>query len=312
MDSIIHKTQSMLFEDHLELEADDTSAAKEYALTLLAKVISSKKINAKLAYTILLKAWNPAKDEIDFHHSPFWIRIFGLPPNKMTKSNAEKIGARIGNLKEIDFTADGNIAWCKFLRIQVEIDIQKSIHTGFHRTKEASPSSWINLRGKGNPFTWSNNWPLLANIRERLDKAYANIAWCTLFPYASVTHLPGKASDHLPIVLKTHKPLSYERKPFKFEAAWIRDPTSFYVVQSAWNQPLMGTPESVLCKKVESTSKALRKWNYSHFRHIQSRIGQLTSILDKIQQNQSSIRNLELERNIKLELQEQLRREEWL
>ncbi|KAK3011760.1 hypothetical protein RJ639_012305 [Escallonia herrerae] len=181
MDNIINKTQSLLFEDHLDLDADDTNVAKEYALTLIAKVISSKKINAKLAHTILLKAWNLSKgmqvqhegdnildarpwsimrshlvlrdwpanvtlDKIKFHHSPFWIHIYGLPPSQMTKSNAEKIGARIGDLKEIDFTADGNIAWCKFLWIQVEIDIRQPIHTGFLRTKEASTTSWINLR----------------------------------------------------------------------------------------------------------------------------------------------------------------------
>ncbi|KAK3012916.1 hypothetical protein RJ639_009673 [Escallonia herrerae] len=581
MDIIINQTQSLLCEDYLDLDADDSNAAKESALTLVAKVISPKKINAKLAYSILLKAWNPSKgmqvkhqednvfsisfnhewdrkrildarpwsimsshlvlrdwpanltlDELEFHHSPFWIRIYGLPPNQMTKSNAERIGARIGELKDIDFTADGNFAWYKFLRIQVVLDIRQPIHTGFHRTKEASSTSWIHLRYErlpdfcfncgrighvhkgcsqmplsfpetktnpygpwlradssgsfphtaewnpqampkeqanqqhpdrranimlntsaspeiqpeiaggpekytrptippsgskklsgglclawkngvdleitlqtkniinalifsdppdtpwmlsavygpphweckrkfwtdmsvlaaafegpwtcigdfnavanqtekkggrpvanpssggicefinqhhmidlgfsGNPFTWSNNRPLSANIKERLDKAYANAAWCTLFPDASVTHLPGTASDHLPIVLKTHKPLYCGMKPFKFEAAWTRDPTSHYVVQSAWSQPHFGTPETILCRKVECTSKALRKWNSTHFGHIQSRIGQLMSILDKIQQSEPSVRNLEMEKNLKVELQEQLCREEWL
>ncbi|KAK3012835.1 hypothetical protein RJ639_008614 [Escallonia herrerae] len=195
MDIIINQTQSLLCEDYLDLDADDSNAAKESTLTLVAKVISPKKINAKLAYSILLKAWNPSKgmqvkhqednvfsisfnhewdrkrildarpwsimsshlvlrdwpanltlDELEFHHSPFWIRIYGLPPNQMTKSNAERIGARIGELKDIDFTADGNFAWCKFLRIQVVLDIRQPIHTGFHRTKEASSTSWIHLR----------------------------------------------------------------------------------------------------------------------------------------------------------------------
>ncbi|KAK3033161.1 hypothetical protein RJ639_036345 [Escallonia herrerae] len=159
MDIIINQTQSLLCEDYLDLDADDSNAAKESALTFVAKVISPKKINAKLAYSILLKAWNLSKgmqvkhqednvfsisfnhewdrkrildtrpDELEFHHSPFWIRIYGLPPNQMTKSNAERIGARIGELKDIDFTADGNFAWCKFLRIQVVLDIRQPIHT---------------------------------------------------------------------------------------------------------------------------------------------------------------------------------------
>ncbi|KAK2979003.1 hypothetical protein RJ640_023585 [Escallonia rubra] len=66
MDTIINKTHSLLFEDHLDLEADDSNAAKEYALTLVAKVISPKKVNAKLAHSILLKAWNPSKASRSF------------------------------------------------------------------------------------------------------------------------------------------------------------------------------------------------------------------------------------------------------
>ncbi|KAK3004348.1 hypothetical protein RJ639_018052 [Escallonia herrerae] len=184
LEAIIDQTKSLLFEDLLELEADDSNANKESDLTLIVKVISTKKVHAKLAHSILLKAWNPSKgmkthhqdenifsitfnhiwdrkrilearpcsimsshmvicewpanltlEEIDFNHSPFWIRIYGLPPNQMSRTNNEKISARIGCLKDMDFIADGNIEWCKFLRIQVEIDIRQPLHTGFYRKK---------------------------------------------------------------------------------------------------------------------------------------------------------------------------------
>ncbi|KAK3002237.1 hypothetical protein RJ639_021300 [Escallonia herrerae] len=83
--------------------------------------------------------------DIDFNLSPFWIRICGLPPNQMTKPNAEKIANKIGVLKEIDFTANGKISWFKYLRIRVEIDIQKPLHTGFNGNKEPHKKAWVHL-----------------------------------------------------------------------------------------------------------------------------------------------------------------------
>ncbi|KAK2993518.1 hypothetical protein RJ640_025528 [Escallonia rubra] len=85
-------------------------------------------------------------DEIEFKQSPFWIRVMGLPPILMTKQNAEKIGSKIGKVLEVDFTADGNLAWLRFLRIQVQIDISKPLHTGFNRIKDNRQKMWIRLQ----------------------------------------------------------------------------------------------------------------------------------------------------------------------
>ncbi|KAK3012929.1 hypothetical protein RJ639_008632 [Escallonia herrerae] len=154
----------------------------------------------------------------------------------------------------------------------------------------------LDLGFSGNPFTWSNNRPLSTNIKERLDKAYANSLWRILFPDASVSHLPGKSSDHLPIVLKTHKVGHLGPKPFRFEAAWTRDPSSHLVVKSAWRQQAFGSSAEILYKKTHFTSHMLRKWNVTHFGHIQTRIRFLSQKLDDIQKREASVRNLELEK----------------
>ncbi|KAK2990488.1 hypothetical protein RJ640_004190 [Escallonia rubra] len=194
MDSLIVKTNALHCEDLDDLEPDDLNASKEYALTLLAKIISSRKLNTKAVQSILQKAWSPtrgmkfhsqqdnifritlnhewdrdrilkarpwsvmsshvvvrdwpphlAMDEIDFSQSPFWIRISGLPPNLMTKSNAEKIGSKIGKVLEVDFTADGKIAWLRFMRIQVMMNINQPLLTGFPRKKD-SKMTWTRLQ----------------------------------------------------------------------------------------------------------------------------------------------------------------------
>ncbi|KAK2969838.1 hypothetical protein RJ640_000655 [Escallonia rubra] len=195
MEELINKTSSLLVADLDDLVVDETSVLKEYELTLLAKIISSKQPNPKVVQAILQKAWNPLKgmklqslqnnifsitfthewdrnrilasrswsvlnahvvvrdwpphlnlEEIDFSKSSFWIRVTGLPPNLMSRQNAERIGAKIGRVMEVDFIADGNVAWLRFLRIQVQIDINNPLHTGFYRIKEPNNEVWTRVQ----------------------------------------------------------------------------------------------------------------------------------------------------------------------
>ncbi|KAK3037446.1 hypothetical protein RJ639_031940 [Escallonia herrerae] len=67
MENLINKTSSLKCADLSDLEEDDISASKEYALTLLAKVISSRIINVKAAQAILQKSWNPSKGMVVEH-----------------------------------------------------------------------------------------------------------------------------------------------------------------------------------------------------------------------------------------------------
>ncbi|KAK2965405.1 hypothetical protein RJ640_001482 [Escallonia rubra] len=87
MESIITKTNALQCSDLTDLEEDELNASIDYSLTLLAKVISPKSVNPKAVQTILQKSWNPAK---------------GLPPNLMSRANAEKIGSKLGVVPDID------------------------------------------------------------------------------------------------------------------------------------------------------------------------------------------------------------------
>ncbi|KAK3029970.1 hypothetical protein RJ639_038775 [Escallonia herrerae] len=57
-----------------------------------------------------------------------------------------RIGSKIGRVVEVDFTADGNLAWLRFLRIQVQIDINNPLHTGFYRNKDPNHAVWIRVQ----------------------------------------------------------------------------------------------------------------------------------------------------------------------
>lgn len=92
----------------------------------------------------------------------------------------------------------------------------------------------VDLGYEGNPFTWNNKRAGAANIKERLDRSFANQCWVHLFPNAQVTHLPATVSDHNPVILSTKGNYDHLPKPFKFEAFWTRDPSSHQVVAEVW------------------------------------------------------------------------------
>ncbi|OMP11182.1 Endonuclease/exonuclease/phosphatase [Corchorus olitorius] len=57
----------------------------------------------------------------------------------------------------------------------------------------------IDLAFSGPPFTWTNEREVGSFIMERIDRVWANPEWRTLFPEASVSHLPRTHSDLFPL-----------------------------------------------------------------------------------------------------------------
>jgi hypothetical protein len=71
-----------------------------------------------------------------------------------------------------------------------------------------------------------------------------------------------------------------------------------------------GSAAFSVCRKWKATKGALKQWNFTHFGNIQGAIKQITADIDLIQSAPSSLANLDLENSLKLNLQEQLIREE--
>ena len=119
----------------------------------------------------------------------------------------------------------------------------------------------IDLGFIGSRFTWSNKHEGLANIKERLDKAVCNQEWQRLFPRAGVKHLVAPTSDHAPIILDTHMDQSVRARPFRFEAMWTRDDSSFGIVEKAWQGLVEGSHCFKLARKIQQTRFNLQVWN---------------------------------------------------
>ncbi|XP_019244264.1 PREDICTED: uncharacterized protein LOC109224131 [Nicotiana attenuata] len=72
----------------------------------------------------------------------------------------------------------------------------------------------VDLAYTGSKYTWTNKRHYGSNILERLDRILANYDWITLFPEASVRHLPRTHSDHNPLLLTFHSPYPQQINPF--------------------------------------------------------------------------------------------------
>ena len=170
----------------------------------------------------------------------------------------------------------------------------------------------VDLGFSSNQFTWAKgNWGKAA-IKRRPDRAISSISWRLTFPKATVHHLGAVNSDHTPIVLDTNPQDTFAHRPFRFEAAWIRDPNCYPVIEGAWNEDNSGSEFTVLCKKQENARKALRKWNKEVFGRCQDRINKLLVKITEVQRNNTCSSDSTTETDLQIELAEWLTRSEIL
>nr|XP_023885100.1 uncharacterized protein LOC111997259 [Quercus suber] len=107
-----------------------------------------------------------------------------------------------------------------------------------HMKNFADTLNWCGLRNMGfvGPrFTWLYQSVNGFQIRERLDRAVASLACCARFKEARVYHLSNSASDHSPLSLHflLKKKKRYQRKIFRFESMWLKDPKCEDIVKTA-------------------------------------------------------------------------------
>ena len=96
--------------------------------------------------------------------------------------------------------------------------------------------------GCGGPrFTWIYETRDGRQIRERLDRALANVEWVKLFPRAKLHHLTNSALDHSPLLLRLDRRASKRKmkKLFRFESMWLKEPQCEEIVQNAWSDGVL-------------------------------------------------------------------------
>ena len=96
---------------------------------------------------LLLCQWKKGltSKNINFFSSPFWVQIWGLPFENMTEAIGKDIGSKIGRVLEVDKRAmQAELA--KFLRIRVEVPIDKPLRRGGFVKNEEGERVWVDFR----------------------------------------------------------------------------------------------------------------------------------------------------------------------
>lgn len=103
-------------------------------------------------------------------------------------------------------------------------------------TKAIDDCGLLDLGFVGEKFTWERWRGTASWVQERLDRAFANHDWKTLFPQAELRVLEVSTSDHLPIFLQLHKQVYIPKKRrFKFENVWLLEDEWTQIVKNGWD-----------------------------------------------------------------------------
>ncbi|KAL3524845.1 hypothetical protein ACH5RR_013217 [Cinchona calisaya] len=106
---------------------------ENHVLFQFTAMAGMKKVMEGVSWTldkniVLLKDFNgdvqPSK--LKFRDCTFWVRLYSLPLNHMDAESGYFLGNKIGTTLIVDGD-DDCMAWGKFLRVRVSIDINKSL-----------------------------------------------------------------------------------------------------------------------------------------------------------------------------------------
>ncbi|KAB1203090.1 hypothetical protein CJ030_MR8G005522 [Morella rubra] len=84
--------------------------------------------------------------EVSFRTVPFWVQVHGLPRNRMGEANAQYIGLKLGKLLVMDSNEYLDALRRSFLRIRVELDLNKPLVASFPIPRLGLPTAWTSCR----------------------------------------------------------------------------------------------------------------------------------------------------------------------
>ncbi|RYQ98953.1 hypothetical protein Ahy_B07g086793 [Arachis hypogaea] len=73
----------------------------------------------------------------------FWVQVYGIPVDYMSKEIAIHIGNMLGVVAEVENLKVDGVLRRSFLRIRVGINITKALPTGFWLAREKSSNLWV-------------------------------------------------------------------------------------------------------------------------------------------------------------------------
>ena len=145
----------------------------------------------------------------------------------------------------------------------------------------------------GLKYTWNNGREDDGFIKERLDRAVANLGWCCLFKKMEVKVLAARMSDHKPLLLSFSNDnggMVSSNRGSKFEARWLHDEESQAIITKAWGlETCGGASMPTTQKKLVACKIALASWSWQKYGNVEKEIKAKTKRLKKLQMNECQV-----------------------
>ncbi|CAM8944513.1 unnamed protein product [Rhodiola kirilowii] len=161
---------------------------------------------------------------------------------------------------------------------------------------------------KGAPFTYSNKREGIFEMRARLDRAFGNNQWRSIFPEVEVRHLVSSVSDHYPLLVHFHRQKRvYKKRLFRFEPMWLRHEGYSDFIIGCWKED---GARGDLTRKLRDCRVKLARWNKQVFGRADERVSMLKAELECVKNQFRTPKVIEKEARVSKELEEWLAREE--
>ncbi|XP_043696682.1 uncharacterized protein LOC122647323 [Telopea speciosissima] len=174
----------------------------------------------------------------------------------------------------------------------------------------------VDLKWKGELFTWNNRQGGSARVCCKLDRVLVNLSWMDTLRSSEATFLPPGLSDHSPTVISILDSVTFGPKPFRFFEAWIGREGFDEVVLNGWNRPVNSNLNPILrfAAHLKNVKTELKKWNKESIGDLFLAVKNAESDLNHLQVNLAAHSNdpnlVAMESDAKLKLWEALSIEE--
>ena len=163
------------------------------------------------------------------------------------------------------------------------------------------------------PLTWDNCQQGGANVKARIDRAFANEQFRQMFGFTGVRHISSAESDHCFVRLEFQKQMcdtTSRSKPFRYENIWQTHVDYERIVTECWHNQQHSPGLQGVMESLGALQQRLDPWGKKEFGCLRRTVRKLQQKLDKLRRLSIGRGPNEEEKSTVIKLREALRQDE--